>query len=513
MGFFALLTLWLFCATSFIAVAATSSLDPRGPQPPQNAAALADGGLFSNKEVAKSNDNALHLVFVVTTIPGFCGPFPPVFKQVLLQAKSSNKKSIFSNNTELTLLSNFKQCRWSLHDLKNGDDLELRTINTVDSHTIKSNRTLEFEKLIKKMVPKGVISADDSDTLTTSLYRYFMLEDYMTRNKVAHVLHFESENMIYGDMFPLLSTLRSSEKNYGSKVLAVAPSIHKRFLSASTLWIGSLGALHDFNEFLLLIFRNSTNEFSKYTTWLHEFACCKDKGLFPDANGVGLKPWALSDMTLLAYYRHLYHGRVKLFPTLPFDKKHFKTEVHNSHLTSNNASANSGHHHLKHLHLNISLYSQGGLEVSGDTAYGLFDSGRGGWGSHLSGGRQHQGITGKEEESQSVANRHIIEQAVTRFNCTVQMKCSIPDESRFVASKKSFHHLLRRALLENQSSSVNENVGSGNSIIIDLECYTRPFVSCGEGDHWTALWNLHIIKSDTSFGAFRSQPCHCKGAV
>lgn len=509
---------------------ASANLDPRGPQPPPNAAALADGGLFSNNVIAKSNDNALHIVFVVTTIPGFCGPFPANFKQVLLQAKASNKKSIIANNTDITILSNFKQCRWSLHDLKNGDELELRTINTIDSHTMKSNRTLEFEKLLKKLIPKGGV--DDMDTVTTSLYKYFMLEDYMTRYKVSHVLHFESDNMLYGDMFPLLSTLRSSQRRYGN-VLAVNPSIHKRFLSSSTMWIGGVEALHDFNEFLLEISRNTTNQLSQYTSWLHEFACCKDKGMFPNAEGKGLKLWAFSDMTLLAYYRHLHHGRIKLFPCLPFDKAHYKTEVphgmNNNSTSSSSSSSNSnsnsnspGSHHVKHLHVNVSLYSQGGSEVSDNTEYGLFDSGKGGWGSHFHNGgvvastssNKQNGVATKEEESQSVAHRHIIEQAVSRFNCTVEMKCTTarPDVSKISEPKKDgkSHHL-RRYLSDNNNSSTTSSTGGGHAI--ESECYTRPFVTCGKGVTWTALWSLHIPKSESSFGKFKSQPCACSGAL
>jgi len=494
---------------------------------------LADGVLFSNKAIVKSNDNARHIVFVVTTITGFCGHLPQSLKQTLLQAKAANMKSMKANNTEVTLLSNFKQCRWALHDLKNGDEMELRTVNTVDSHAIKSNRTLEFERLIKKMPVKG----DDGDTVTTSLYRYFMLEDYMTHHKVAHVLHFESDTMLYGDMFPLLSVLRSTEgkHSYGS-VLAATPSIHKRFLSASTFWIGSVGALHDLNEFLLGISRNtSSKEFKDYASWLHEFACCKDKGIFPDESGRGLKSWAFSDMTLLAYYRHLYHGRIKLFPSLPFDKNHFRTELPQASgnaahaggaggagLDGNNSSgvvgagaAHKHHHHGKHLHLNLSLYSQGGSDVGDDTGYGLFDTGKGGWGSHLHGSMTLSGmqsVAGKEEEAASVAIRHIVEQAVSRFNCTVEMKCSLPDESRPVVSSSVTNkpHFRLRRRLSNVTNTETRPAAIPSGAV--EACYTRPFVTCGEGAKWMPLWSLHLIKTESSFNTFRSKSCSCQGA-
>ena len=137
-----------------------------------------------NYVILSKNDDVLRIVYVMTTIPGImisiiitiiiitriviiiiiitiiiigsCGPFMDYFKQVLLQAKSSQILSEEKKLTEVILLSNFKQCRWALHDLRNGETSELRNFSTIESHSIKSARTLEFEKLLKKIVPKGI---------------------------------------------------------------------------------------------------------------------------------------------------------------------------------------------------------------------------------------------------------------------------------------------------------------------------------------------------------------------
>ena len=439
-----------------------------------------------------TNNDLLRIVYVMTTISASCGPFNDHFKQVLLQAIASQ------HNSEVILLSNFKQCRWSLHDLRNGEVMELRNISIIESHAIKSSRTLEFERLLKKLVPKG----HESDLTLTSLYRYFMLEDYMTNHTIKEVLHMDNDVMIYEDLHQYLPILRSSYPR-----LAAVASIHKRFISSSTLWIGQLQAINHFNTFLLGLGRQS-GEFNQYTSWLREFACCRSVeqgGIFPDEQGRGVKAWALQDMTMLAYYHHLHKNELRLFPSLPkldLEYKHLspdsnmhKVFVHPatsndttssstslsslSSLSSSSLSStrpgnhNSNYRHNKHIaivkehHTNISLYAIGGSEVGSDLNGSLFDSTKGGWGDHF-----HNIVVGvgNSREAHAVASRHIIEQAILRYNCSITFKCALPSSS--------------------SSSS----------------CYTKPFVSCGN-DRETSLLTMHAFKSNPS--QYRSMKCDC----
>jgi hypothetical protein len=405
-----------------------------------------------------TGNEILRIVYVMTTIPGSCGPFQDSCKQVLLQAMASQRF------TEVVLLTNFKQCRWALHDLRN-EALELRNISVVESHTIKSPRTLEFEKLIKRLIPKG----HESDRILTSLYRYFLLEDYMTNHTVSELLHMDNDIMIYEDLLRFRPILRSSYPNLG----AVA-SIHKRFISSSTLWIGKVQAISHLNTFLLSLGRNESGEFSHYTSWLREFACCRKKeqgGLFPDDQGRGIKAWALQDMTMLAYYHELHRNELRLFPTLPNLDMELPTSIiiqqhlilrDNDTTSRSDGTTKHNHEHMKEHHTNISLYAIGshGTDVGSDLDGTLFDSSRGGWGDHF-----HSDL-GRNREAHS--SRHIIEQAILRYNCTITFKCALPKSS--------------------------------------TSCYTKPFISC-MSERQTSLLTMHALRSNTI--QYRSVKCDC----
>ena len=446
----------------------------------------------------KDSKDILRIVYVMTTIPGSCGPFQDYFKQVLLQAKSSQMLSEEKKLTEVILLSNFKQCRWSLHDLRNGEVLELRNISTIESHAIKSLRTLEFEKLFKKIVPKG----HEIDLTLTSIYRYFMLEDYMKNYTVNEVLHMDNDKMIYEDLYHLLPILRTSYPNLGC-----VPHVHKRFISSSTLWIGNLQSLTNFNNFLLSLGRNNSGEFNQYTSWLREFACCRSieqGGIFPDDQGRGIKLWGLNDMTMLAYYHFLHKNELKLFPILPkidFEQKHLVSDsnIHkvyvnpeldptpsdtttssssssssaaavSASINTNNINNNHDQHHRHdlntmnlHHHANISLYAVGGYDVGSDLG-ALFDSSQGGYGDHF-----HHIKIGATKEASAIATRLIIEQAFLRYNCSISMKCG---------SSKSY----------------------------PSNCYMKPFVHCGN-DKFTPLLTMHAFRTHPT--QYRSTSCKC----
>ena len=241
------------------------------------------------------------------------------------------------------ILGNFKQCRWALHDLQNGGNADLKTISTAESHAIKSPQTARMERALRlSFYPKGTAN---EDALLSGFYRYFMLQDYMAHHNVSgHVLHLDSDSMLYADLEALGAAFHAQYRG-----LAVSPSIHKRFLSAAVMYVPSREALGLLNRFFLQVVENGTGpglagsssgsgggdggdaagaigknsaegSLPQYEAWLRGFACCKHAaqgGLLPDPRGEGVRPWAVNDMTLLAYYRLKHHRRVSLFPVLP----------------------------------------------------------------------------------------------------------------------------------------------------------------------------------------------------
>jgi hypothetical protein len=135
--------------------------------------------------------------------------------------------------------------------------------------------------------------------------------------------------------------------------------------------------------------------------------------------------------------------------------------------SNNDHNHNRNHRHDKHNsiggkehHTNISLYAVGSNEVGSDLG-GLLDSTRGGWGDHY----HHIGVSAKE--ASSVSTRHIIEQAIHRYNFSVVFKCA------------SIAH----------SSSL---------------CYTKPFVSHGD-EKLTALLTMHALRTNPA--QYRSVKC------
>ena len=42
---------------------------------------------------------------------------------------------------------------------------------------------------------------------------------------------------------------------------------------------------------------------------MRPFACCAKNGVAPDANGLGLKPFAVNEMAMLGYYNYMTTAR------------------------------------------------------------------------------------------------------------------------------------------------------------------------------------------------------------
>ena len=410
----------------------------------------------------------LRIVYVHTTIPGSCGPLPEHLKASLLQAQRAVNRTA-GLSASVVLLSNFKQCRWALDELKNGGDAELKGITTAESMGIKSSTTQEWEKSLRKMIPKGTAN---EDVLLTSLYRYFMLDDYLVHNNVTgHVLHLDADTMLFADVASLAKKLQA-----GYPRLGLTPSIHRRFLSASAMYVGSQAALHKMNAFFLSVAANKTTTgLPQYAAWLRGFACCKpvaQGGLLSQDGVEGVRPWAVTDMTLLAFYRSHFHREVRLFPVLPAGLPNTTTTTSaadgTNSVASNGSSAYLGgklpaaveHHHLPGSAIHV--YSEGGADA-GPELGGLLDPANG-WGLHLEGQAPNS-----SSSSLRATDRHaVVEQAVGRFGCRVSFRCT-------------------------------------------SACVTAPFVTCtAAGGKETPLLALHLSsKTRDKAKLFGSVPCAC----
>ena len=94
---------------------------------------------------------------------------------------------------------------------------------------------------------------------------------------------------------------------------------------------GSLLALHQshVDAKALRIKMNTTtpteSDWARFTHWLRPFACCvKGGGVAPDSEGVGLKPFAVNEMAMLAHYSYLATAlrcphELQFLPIMPAD--------------------------------------------------------------------------------------------------------------------------------------------------------------------------------------------------
>ena len=72
-----------------------------------------------------------------------------------------------------------------------------------------------------------------------------------------------------------------------------------------------------FNDYLTGLGTNKDNAFTNYLVWLRKYACCKKGGYNPDSNGMGVKPFAVNEMSMLAYYHKWAPKELMMFPVVP----------------------------------------------------------------------------------------------------------------------------------------------------------------------------------------------------
>jgi hypothetical protein len=406
---------------------------------------------------AVTSEGRLPIVYVYTVVPAVCKYGLPMY------IRSSLEQAVLSQpDCDIIMASNFADCEEISKNLGN-----LSSVIQID---ISSKYSSEKTKLFAN-VSRNMFEIDyGSELWLTSALRFFNLEDLMIQRGYTEMIHVEADNLLYGSMSELLPILR---KGYKNSMAATPLNSNKSFITASVLWISSLLSLQKFNAFLLGLGTNTHGEWKGYLTWIRPYGCCKHGGIDPDANGNGIRPYAINEMSMLAYYHYLFPKDFLLFPVTPLFNY-----VLNRHIC------------------NLSEFGPDGREAGEATGNGIWDPNS--WGQFLGGTATKRG-----RDKGFTDSSHIAGQAMRTNMCRPHMLC-IPK-----------HHQMRFYDYRNFKSA---DVVANNSNNVK-ECILAPHVRCGTLDElltnvsyinqavWSPLWNLHVHSKHTQ--DFMSRSCAC----
>lgn len=255
--------------------------------------------------------------------------------------------------------------------------------------------------------------------------------------------------LLHYQITDVLPALRSGYTSLTATPLTPIPT----FVTASVMWVPSLSTLQKFNSFLLALGTNEDGVWNAYLKWLRPLACCVRGGLDPDKDNMGIKPFAVNEMSMMAFYHFSHPTDFTFFPVVP------------------------SYNYVKwNHHTNIVDFSPHGQRVGPPTGQGIWDPGS--WGQQLGGTYARHG-----RDIGFVDSSHIVGQAIHSNACKTIMLCS--------------------------------NVSHSNPASVDLNlttpaypsCYTAPYVRCLNSSSWTPLWNLHVHSKLTAW--YNSKICPC----
>jgi hypothetical protein len=370
------------------------------------------------------------IVYVYTILKESCGRKIPAYIKESLQ-----HVVLTQPDCDVYLASNFNTCP-TLKEL-------VGTMHGVKMYNLEdkpSERTKKFILNSTNLFPH-VGSGDRRQLWLTATHRFFYLEDIMHKLGFLELLHVEADNLIYGQISSVLPELRSNYRG-----LAVTP-LNQRlsFLTASVLWVNSTSSLSAFNDFLEELANPSLPLWKQYLAWLKAVGWAKGA----DEMTHGVQPFAINEMSMLAFYRQLRPDILHLLPVVaPF--------------------AYGLHRYV----MDLNLHTPTGKLSSGLTGVGIWDPNS--WGQYLGGTDRHRG---RDKGFTDVS--HSAGQSVRLGYCKPVMTCA--NRSWFSAET-----YLQPGFSEHQ-------------------CLTAPFVNCS--GTLTPLWNLHVHSKNML--EFRSAPCVC----
>ena len=425
------------------------------------------------------------IVYVFTVSSRACDKgLPAYIKYSLEQAVLTQYES------DVILVSNYKECT----KVKSSSDL-IDGLVQIDTSTISSPRLEKFSNL-----STNIFQDDGYGNLwVTSALRFFYLETMMKSMGYEEIMHIEADNLLYGSLNSIVDIFRK-----GFKGLAATPlNSNKTFMTASVLWIPSLQSMHFFNDYLLAIVENTIFQSAitshdkglwlKYLDWLRPYACCKQGGVQQDANGMGLKPFAINEMSLMAYFHELFPDSFHLLPVVPTYK------------------------YLKNRHIiDVGAYAPDGKEANGGKARdmeGIWDPNS--WGQYIGGTSNKNG-----RDKGFTDGSHIAGIAIRIAKCRPHMMCGNETMHALPPTKwqRGEEGPPPRSGDSNTASTLagagaRAAAGAGAGA---LKCYTAPFVKCGDAESethtdWVPLWNLHVHSKHTE--NYLSRPCPCGGPL
>jgi hypothetical protein len=240
--------------------------------------------------VSQYNDTKkLAIVYVFTLEPDFCNNGLPEYIKISLEQAISQQP-----DCDVILASNYGNCANIALVADTVDNLV-----KIDTTLIESNRTRYFRNESDHIFSKG----NKAELWITSALRFFQLEDFMIALNYHELIHVEADNMLYGQMTSILHTLRTGYKGLAATPLTALPTAMNTFITASVLWVNSVEAIVHFNDYLLALGTNKDNTWSNYVVYMKKSHRGKRGGREADENGNGIKPFAINEMTMLAYYK------------------------------------------------------------------------------------------------------------------------------------------------------------------------------------------------------------------
>lgn len=213
-----------------------------------------------------------------------------------------------------------------------------------------------------------------------------------------------------------------------------------------------------------------TGEMDRYLKWLRPFACCKHGGIAPDAEGKGIKPFAVNEMSMLAYYHNIKPKEFYLFPVVP------------------------PHQYMYNRHtINMARFAPGGSDVGPPTGDGVWDPNS--WGQYI-GGTHNRGGRNKRfiDHSHIVGQAIAVNRGIDSTNFNISMLCSDLNFS------ETFDRMTMGSIMTQSNASFEVSAH---------QCVTAPFVRFGTSpiSKWVPLWNMHVHSKQTSL--YVSQLCIC----
>jgi len=344
---------------------------------------------------------------------------------------------------EVIFASNFGECGFVYSRIQNTPSLHGLTLFDISSKS--SNKTNMFRNASKSLF----MSDHGGELWMNSAVRFFVIEDVMRYYGYHSVLHVEADNMLYGSINSIWSTL---QLNYTSMTATrLTPG---RFVTASVLWVPRLETLTMLNDYLIdLALGDRNGTWKGYIQYLRVNNCITTRSNGIEGHtGSAVKPFCVNEMSMLAYFDYLFPGNFSYLPLMPtLDFKPAQQQRAD--------------------------YALGGSKTRGPIGVGIWDSGS--WGQHLGGTHGKHG----RDAGRFVDMGHVISVALTQFQCVVHMLCG------------------NRTVLEGR-------MYNGEPMPDDYKyCFTAPFVRCQSSAQWTPLWNLHVHSKNNH--KYMSELCQC----